>query len=222
MPRRVLKHSLIEHRPWLLASMVMGASYFFAQDDHIGELWLMLWKGSAVGLLAVYAAARTKGADGRLLTLVMALGALGDAVLVISLIWGGVLFALGHVFAIALYLRHRRTRVVPTQLAAGIALLLATPIIAAGLTYPQDNWLIATAYAALVGAMAAAAWTSRFPRYRVGVGAVLFLISDLVLFARAAEQIPALVSDWTIWPLYYVGQLMIATGVVRTLRQGRA
>jgi uncharacterized membrane protein YhhN len=32
--------------------------------------------------------------------------------------------------------------------------------------------------------MAAAAWSSRFPRYRVGAGAVLFVISDWLIFSR--------------------------------------
>ena len=32
---------------------------------------------------------------------------------------------------------------------------------------------------------------------------------------------PAL-ADWIVWPLYYVGQLMIATGVVQTLRNKAA
>jgi uncharacterized membrane protein YhhN len=66
--------------------------------------------------------------------------------------------------------------------------------------------------------MAAAAWTSSFPRYRVGLGAVLFVASDLLIFARmgplAASALPGLL----VWPLYYFGQVLIATGVVGELR----
>jgi uncharacterized membrane protein YhhN len=34
--------------------------------------------------------------------------------------------------------------------------------------------------------MAATAWLSRFPRYRVGIGALMFVVSDLLIFGRSA------------------------------------
>ena len=77
--------------------------------------------------------------------------------------------------------------------------------------------MLATAYSAVVGAMAAAAWMSRFPRYRVGLGAVLFVVSDLLIFAKEAEVLPGSITGWLIWPLYFGGQFLIATGVVQTL-----
>ncbi len=218
MPRR----ALIKHRPWLLASLVAGVSYFFAMDDPLGGIWLMLWKGAGVAALAVYAAFRGRGLDGALIALVLALGAAGDVALEISFLVGGSLFALGHLVAIALYLRNPRDRVAASQMAAAGALLLLTPVIAGAVTYPLPNWGLATGYSALVGAMAAAAWSSRFPRYRVGLGAVLFVVSDLLIFAREGGAVPAAVSDWLVWPLYYGGQLLIATGVVQSLRKRRA
>ncbi len=68
--------------------------------------------------------------------------------------------------------------------------------------------------------MAAAAWISRFPRYRVGIGAVMFAASDLLIFAREAGAMPADLADLLIWPLYFAGQFLIATGVVQTIRNG--
>ena len=102
--------------------------------------------------------------------------------------------------------------------AALLVVLLALPI------YVPEFWLRTgfAVFAAIVGAMAASAWISRFPRYRVGIGAVLFVISDLLIFAREGGHVPEAVTWWTIWPLYYAGQFLIATGVVRTLRAGRA
>ncbi len=218
MPRR----ALIKHRPWLVASLVAGVSYFFAMDDPMGGVWLMLWKGAGVGFLAIYAALRARAVDGALIALVLALGAAGDVALEISFLVGGALFALGHLMAIALYLRHPRTRVAPSQMAASASLLLLTPAIAAAVTYPLPSWGLATGYSVLAGAMAAAAWSSGFPRYRVGVGAVLFVVSDLLIFAREGGMIAAGLSEWLIWPLYYGGQLLIALGVVQTLRKRRA
>ena len=78
---------------------------------------------------------------------------------------------------------------------------------------------MATGYSAIVGAIAAAAWTSRFPRYRVGLGAVMFVVSDLLIFAREAAVLPDLVTGWLIWPLYYFGQFLITVGVIGALRQ---
>lgn len=215
MPRR----ALADHRPWLLASLIAGISYFFVSDDPIGGTWLMLWKGAGAAFLALYAAFRARGPDGRLITLVMVFGAAGDIALEISFLVGGSLFAIGHVVAIALYLRNRREKATRTQMLAGAALLILAPVIAGTMTYRLDNWIVATAYSALVGAMAAAAWTSRFPRYRVGVGAVMFVVSDLLIFAREASVVPEAITSWLIWPLYYGAQFLIAVGVVQALRK---
>jgi uncharacterized membrane protein YhhN len=211
MPHR----ALIEKRPWLLASLAAGVSYWFVRDSvTVPGLWLMAWKGAGVALLAVYALLRHRGADSRLIAAVMALGALGDVAIEIMLEAGAGAFLAGHLVAIALYLRHRRAVLAPSQKAAGLALLVLTPVAAWGLT--RD--LTASGYALGLGAMAAAAWTSSFPRYRVGLGAVLFVASDLLIFARlgplAASPLPGLL----IWPLYYLGQLLICTGAVGYLR----
>jgi len=70
--------------------------------------------------------------------------------------------------------------------------------------------------------MAGAAWTSRFSRYRVGIGAVLFALSDLLIFGRlgplAASPLPHLL----VWPLYFAGQALIAWGVVTRLGESKA
>ena len=215
MPRR----ALVEHRPWLLASLIAGVTYLFVMDDPIGGIWLMLWKGAGVGFLAVYAAFRGKGADGALIAGVMALCSLADMVLELSLVVGGAIFALAHFVAIALYLRNRRERPTRSQNLFAVALLILTPAIAGLLTFPMPNWQMATIYSLVVAAMAAAAWTSSFPRYRVGLGAVMFVVSDLVIFAREAGSVPEAIASPLIWLLYYGGQFLIATGVVQTIRK---
>lgn len=210
--------ALARHRPWLLASLIAGISYFFVSDEPIGGAWLMVWKGAGVAFLAIYAAFRGRGLDGLLIAAVLVFGALGDVALEVSFLVGGGLFAVGHVIAIALYLRNRREFVTGSQIATAAALLILTPVIAGLITYPLENWFLATAYSGLVGVMAAAAWSSRFPRYRVGAGAVMFVVSDLLIFAGEAQALPRVVTEWLIWPLYYGGQFLIAVGVVQTLR----
>lgn len=218
MPRR----ALIDHRPWLLASLAASVSYFFARDNPVPGTYLIAWKGAGVGLLAFYAARRGKGVDGWLLTAALALAALADMVLELDLVAGGALFTLAHVVAIALFLRNPRARRNGSQWLAAAALLLATPLAAALLAQPDPRWPLAAGYAAIVGAMAASAWVSRFPRYRVGLGGALFVASDLLIFAREGQHLPEAVTWWLVWPLYYAGQFMIATGVIRTQHRGRA
>lgn len=217
MPRR----ALIDHRPWLLASLVAATSYFFFRDNPIPGTYLILWKGAGVAFLAVYAVRRGKSVDRWLISLVLALAALGDMTLEIDLMAGGAFFAVAHLVAIALFLRNPRAHRTRSQIAASLALFIATPAIAALLAFPDPRWSVAAAYAAMAGAMASVAWLSRFPRYRVGIGAVLFVISDLVILATESGRLAEELSWWLIWPLYYTGQLLIATGIVQTLHRDR-
>ena len=215
------KRALIEHRPYLLLSLLFGVSYFFVQDDQVGGAWLMLWKGAGVFFLALYAAHRGRGRDGALIALVMAFGALADVILEISLLAGGALFAIGHLIAIGLYMVNRRSDTTASQKLTALSLLILTPAIAGLMTFPQENWEVATIYSLVVAAMAAAAWTSRYSRYRVGLGAVLFVISDLLIFARESGQIPDEFASWLIWPLYFAAQFLIVTGVIQAIWKGK-
>ena len=215
------KRALIDYRPYLLLSLIFGISYFFVMDGKVGGSFLSLWKGAGVAFLAIYAAQRGRGREGVLITLVLAFGALADVVLEFNFLFGGLLFAVGHLIAIWLFMTQRREQTTASQKAAGLALLVGTPTLAAMLTYPLENWYLAALYALVVGAMAGAAWTSGFPRYRVGIGAVLFVVSDLIIFAREAGQMPRPIAEWLVWPLYYGGQFLIATGVIQTIRKGK-
>lgn len=210
MPNR----ALVEHRPWLLAGVIAAFAYYFLQDNPIGGVWLILLKGAGVGFLAIYALRRAPGTDGVFLAAALALSACADMALELWFEIGGGLFALSHLVAITLYLRNRRAALAISQSLLGAVLLIATPVISYALS--QDLWI--GVYGAVLGAMAAAAWTSRFPRYRVGIGAVLFVVSDWLIFSRMGFYDFGMVPELLIWPLYFAGQLMIATGVVQTLR----
>jgi uncharacterized membrane protein YhhN len=214
MPRR----ALIESRPWLLASLVAGISFYFVKDAALGELVKMAWKGAGVALLAVYALLRAPGTDGKMLAAVMAFGALGDMAIEIDLAAGAGCFFIGHVVAIALYVRHRRPRLTQSQKAAAAALLLGTPLIAFLLPADRSAAPTVAVYALALGGMAAAAWSSAFPRYRVGLGAVLFVASDLMIFARMGPLADSGLPGLLIWPLYFFGQVLICVGAVRFLR----
>lgn len=213
------KRALIEKRPWLLASLIAGISFWFVKDGHLPGVYQMAWKGAGVALLAVYALVRHHGADSRQIGTVMALGALGDVLIELSLELGAVAFLIGHLVAIHLYWRHRRAQTSASQKLAALAMLVLIPLIA---------WLLPADRAAAPGilfyslglaAMTAMAWTSSFPRYQVGIGAVLFAVSDLLIFARLGPLATSALPGLLIWPLYYFGQFLICTGVIGELRR---
>jgi uncharacterized membrane protein YhhN len=213
------KQALIEQRPWLLASIAAATAYYFLRDNPIGEgTWGILLKGAGVGLLALYALLRVphgkRGIDGALLVAALVLAALGDMAIELDFLIGGAFFAAAHCVAVALYLRNRHQRPSPSQKLIGLGLLIGTPLVSFVLSGQAQIAL----YAAFLGAMASAAWMSHYPRYRVGTGAVLFVVSDWLIFSRMGSFDLAPLPDLLIWPLYYAGQVMIATGIVQCMR----
>jgi len=211
------KRALIEHRPWLLASLAAGVAYYFLWNNPIAGAWLIALKGAGVGFLAIYALRRARGVDGAILALALALSSSADMALEIEFLIGGMLFAASHCVAIVLYVRNARPQPASSQIACAGALMVGTPFV----SYLLSGQLDIALYATALGAMAGAAWLSRFPRYRVGMGAVLFIISDWLIFSRMGPFDLSPLPELLIWPLYFAAQIMIATGVVQTLRGER-
>lgn len=203
-----------QYRAVYIAACLAGISYLLVAPDD-GGMAHTLWKGAGVALLALWCGLQARDAAGWMIMAVMVFGALGDILLETSgLTIGALAFATGHLVAITLYWHHRRAEATPTQKALALVLLIATPLISWLLTARPD----VTFYAAILGAMAATAWLSRFPRYRTGIGAVLFVVSDLLIFARLGPLADVLWASYAIWLLYFAGQALIAWGVVMTLR----
>ena len=210
---RVLWGSLL-----LLAAIAAGVSYMLSWSLALPPAVATAWKGAGVGLLAVYAATRARSLDGWLLVAVLALGAAGDVLLeVVGLTKGALAFLAGHLVAIALYLRNRRSGLARADWT--LAALLVPATVAAAFSLPADRAGApgVALYAFGLAAMAASAWLSRFPRGRVALGALMFLVSDLLIFARAGRlQGQAWVGD-AIWVLYFAGQTLICVGVTGAL-----
>lgn len=211
MPRR----ALIEHRPWLVAGIALAIAFWAVSGSALGGTFQIVLKGASVAALAGYALSRSRTVDARLIAAVMAVGAAGDVAIELDTIAGGALFLLAHVIAIGLYLRNRRPHPRYSQQLAAAAVFVATPLSAWLLTRDPG----AVAYAVALGGMAATAWLSRFSRYNVGIGALLFVASDLLIFARLGEVLDQSLTSWFVWPLYYTAQLLICTGVIRAVRR---
>jgi uncharacterized membrane protein YhhN len=201
----------------LLAGLIAGGSYLFADLVPLGPTAMLAWKGAGVWFLALYAALQAKTIDGWLITVVMAMGAAGDVLVETDLTRGGLAFAAGHVVAIGLYVRHRRTSLTGSQLALSLLTVPLTMFIAWRLPADRADAVSIVPYALFLGLMAATAWISRFTRYRVGIGAMLFLISDLLIFARMGPLAEAVWVSPLIWACYFAGQVLIVMGVIRYL-----
>ena len=225
---------------WFWAAVLAGVSYclpawtgwrgpiitvlsFVAPPSWLDPSFIFLiWKGAGVGLLAIYAATVVASPNARWLAAIMACGAMGDVVLdAVSMQAGAAWFALGHLLSIRLYWRNRRSAVEASQLARflqawpfwlGVPTALA---ITAQLAHADPRAGLAIGYTLLVALMAAFAWRSRFSRRLVGLGAFLFLVSDLLIFTRTAGPVALReVAALLVWPLYFGGQALIARGVV--------
>ncbi|MBO9706865.1 MAG: lysoplasmalogenase [Caulobacter sp.] len=202
----------------LAASILAGISYVASWNLNLPIGWAMTWKGLGVGLLAVRAALKARDADGWLLTAVMAFGALGDVLLGLAgLTVGAVAFLAGHLVAIALYLRNRRPALARSQGALAVLLVPATVVTAYVLPGDRAGAPGVAVYALGLAVMAATAWTSRFPRHQVGLGALMFVVSDLLIFARSGPLSPTFAVSLAVWGLYYFGQLLICLGAERGL-----
>lgn len=212
---------------WLIASVVLGTSFWLvAGAEHHGPI-MVAWKGAGVALLAIHALAFADAnpaarRDATMLAIVMAFGAGGDIAIERSLTAGAGLFLAGHAVAVALYLSNRRAAIGAADLAVAIALLLVVPAMAWSL--PSDRSAAGTVafYATGLAAMAAAAWLSRFGRGRVAIGALLFVASDLLIFARMGPLAGSMIPRLLVWPLYYLGQFLICTGVLAGLSRRSA
>lgn len=190
------------------AAVLAGASYWPGSRLALDPALLVAWKGAGVGLLALWAALCVPGRTGRLLAIVLALGAAGDVLLAaVSLEAGAVAFLAGHIVAIRLYLTNKRPR------AGWLPFLAVPPVVALAAWLPADP---ATAsgialYATGLAAMAASATVSRWPF--AALGAWLFVASDLLIFAGLGPLAGSQLAATGIWPLYFAGQALIAFGV---------
>ena len=212
-----MNRDLAHKRPWLFASLFFGLTFPLGWQFDLPDYLSIAWKMGGVAMLIGYALRKHRTGEFLLVAGVLGFWALGDGLLELDMIWGAIAFAIGHGIAIYLFLRHRRVHPVLSQKLLAIAVFVLAPVIAYFLPTDRAVGLQAAGYTLFVAAMAAAAWNSNFPRYRVGIGAMAFVASDLLIFARMGPLAGAVWIDLAIWVFYYGGVLMIAVGVVTTL-----
>jgi uncharacterized membrane protein YhhN len=202
-------------KPIILSlSLLAGLSYMLTWSWDIPFVASLIWKGAGVALLALYAGLSARTLDGWLITVVMAVHACSDVALdALGYTAGALLFMVGHAFAIWLYARNRRPRLSVSQ----TMLVLTVIPLSVGIAFALTQDLGVGIYTVVVATMAALAWASGFSRYRVGIGAMAFLASDLLIFARMGPLVGDQLVGYAIWMLYYFGQVLITLGVMTAL-----
>ena len=212
--RRMTDHSTpwLPRAPLFILALIAGASFWPGSHAALPAALMLAWKGAGVALLAIWAASVARERNGWLLAGVMAFGAAGDVLIdAVGLAAGAGAFLVGHVLAIFLYLANRRKQGGVIVIGVAIAVLVAVE------AFFITRSGVASLYAIGLGGMAGAAWASRFPRATVAVGALLFVASDMLIFAHQTPGGGSIVPALLIWPLYFAGQALIAYGVVHTL-----
>lgn len=210
------KRALIERRPWLLASILAALAFVLLENSRIPGLYLLALKASPLLLLAIYALLRHRGNDTRLLAGMLTCEGIGSALIDYFVYEGTTLVIAGFGFGLGLFLMHRRPVMPSSQKTLIVALLFLTPVIAYLVAAPGMRTM-ALFHGAALGGMAAGAWGSSFPRYRVGAGAIVIVTASLLAIATGtyeATQTPAMAG----WLLFFFGNLMLSTGVTTELR----
>lgn len=208
---------------WWWAALIAGGSYCLPAwgEWSVGANGpvIVAWKGAGVGLLSCWLSALGQ----RRLATVLALGALGDVLLArFGLVVGALAFAAGHGLAIHTYLNRARLTCGAADWRPFALLVPLSLAITYLLLRGQSLAPVALAYAALVAGMAAAAWQSRYPRALTGLGALLFLVSDWLIFAGQALPQAHDLARFAVWPLYFGGQALIAAGIAAGTGAGTA
>lgn len=211
------KRALIERRPWLLGSILLALAFVWLQNSTMPGVYLLALKAAPLLMLAIYALLRHQGNDTRLLAGMLTCEGVGSALVDYFPYEAVTLIIIGFGFGIGLFVMHRRPIMAASQRGLAVALLLLTPAIAHLLAAPGSR-LTALFYGLAAGGMAATAWASNFPRYRVGAGAIIIVAANLVAIAVSTDLETSRLMSQGSWPLFFFGNLMLSTGVTIELR----
>ncbi len=209
----------------ILMSFIVAVLYGGGWFPDYGQTITAIFKGSAVGLLAIFVLISTRSLNHFILFLALAASVAGDVLLALpienSFVKGLGAFLVAQVTFIILYLKNRMPfdEMSSARVTAG-SLLWAIAGVAIFFLYPHLGELMIPVFvytAALVG-MATAALFSKFPVKLVGLGAILFVISDSVLGARQFLTVPEF-TGYIVWTTYYLAELLMTLGVMLSVER---
>lgn len=209
----------------ILLSFIVAVLYGGGWYPDYGQTITAIIKGSAVGFLAIFVLISTQSLNHFLLLLALIASVAGDVLLALpienSFIKGLGAFLVAQLVFIILYLINRMPFADMSSFRIKIAgLLWAAAGISIFFLYPHLGELMVPVFvytAALVG-MATAALFSKFPVKLVGMGAILFVVSDSVLGARQFLTMPEF-TGYIVWGTYYAAELLMTLGVMLSVER---
>jgi uncharacterized membrane protein YhhN len=204
--------------PLFAAALIAGISYCANGWLGLHGTPAVVWKGAGVALLAFWARSKATNSEGRTIGAVLALGALGDVLLELQgMAAGGIAFLAGHFLASYLYLRNAR---VPAANWIAPPVAAATALLAWWIFKGNTQVGLLAFYVFGLSLMTASAMLSRLGTL-VALGALLFFVSDWLIFLGEGRLIAPQISHFLVWPTYFAGQALIAWGAVHALAQER-
>ncbi len=202
----------------LFVAIAIGVSHTATWSSELNEPLRLIWRFASVGCLALYAGLNARNTDGWLLTAVMLISACSDILLVVvGRDFGAMCFIIADFIAIALYCRNFRPKLsAGSFIGAG---LFVAAISAFSFILPTDRTeaLTIAIFVVPLATMTALTFLTRFSPLFVGLGAVLILISDLLIFGRMGPINGLIGLTEAIWLCYFVGEALVVIGVTRGL-----
>jgi len=203
----------------LLMSFIVAVLYGGGWYPASG-IWPIVFKGSAVGLLAIFVLVNMQSLNHTLLFLALCASVAGDVLLEIphehSFTRGLTAFLCAHVIFILLYLKNRLRAEDVTSLRVKLAAFLWALVAISGfLLFPDLGEMMTPvlSYSAVLAAMATTALFSKFPVKLVAFGALLFVVSDGILGVQTFASAPDF-THYVIWATYYLAVLLMTLGVM--------
>lgn len=132
----------------------------------------------------------------------------------VGLVASGVAFAAAHGFAIMAYARERDDGVATGRLIMALMIpAIAVALSVFALRHGGLNIGIGF-FPTISGTMAAMAVISRFPLWRSGLGATIFVASDVLVFVDIGVLQNSGTFGWLTWACYAGGYILVARGAI--------
>ncbi len=215
---------------WLIG-VVLGVSYWFGAMARSGAAFhslaaldyklVVIWKLLSAGFLTlpVVITARSKGSK-PLVLLAMALCVIvfADFLLAVKYVTiSGLVFIIAHMIAMSAYFLARKKRQNISAAVRGLSMLIASLIIImASVIIQTTDISLALAVFPIFSALAASfALRSQFPVHLTGLGAVIFMMSDVTFVLGSLGGNDAAHLGWIVWICYFTGLALITRGALR-------
>lgn len=207
---------------WVLTCL-LGAAYWlgalarsgiaFPALAHLPASVLIPWKGACTLGLALSLAAASKARPIRLLAFALLISAVADMVLATkAMVAAGLLFSVSHLIAIRVFWRNRADPITPQWRAVAVAVPMASFGLSLAAIHGTNVPLYFALYPLLSGIMAATALLSRFPRWLCGLGATIFICSDVLVLAWLGVLARDPGFGFLTWLSYFTGYALLARG----------